>query len=165
MEEAEFNAELASAESIADIFELVKEVVYDLTEEEQAGIMVGLSDLGKTPKGFVGAYYSSHSNMIILNKRIMEQIKWQTPELIKPYLFHLLLHEYIHSIGVYDELQTRELTNKIAQRIGDETIIKMSENLTKHFPEIVHTEKIEVPNDQNIYFVKGIDRKNMNYIY
>jgi hypothetical protein len=39
----------------------------------------------------------------------------------KAYLFHLLLHEYIHSIGVTDERKTRELTRSISVGIFGKT--------------------------------------------
>ena len=165
MDTEDFDARLSACDSISEIFELVKEIIYDYLGEEQAGIMVGLSDLGKSPDGFVGAFYTPHSNMIIINQRILEKIRQSNPGLIKPYLFHILLHEYIHSIGVYDEVRARQIAYSVAEEIGNETITKLSIDMARYFSDLVRSGGLEMPEDTNVYFVKGIDRKNMSYIY
>jgi hypothetical protein len=157
----DFNKELENCNSIGEIFELVKEICKKYTGEEQAGIMVGLSDMGKYPNGFLGAFYSPMSNMIVINKRIIPRIQGYV---YKDYMFHILLHEYVHSLGHYDEEETRAITLAIASELGNETIVKLATDMSKFFPEIVLSNRAEEPKDIDIEFVTGIDRKNISYI-
>jgi hypothetical protein len=160
----DFNSKISSCRSVADVFELVKDIVWECTGQEQAGLLVGLSDLGRAQNGFIGAYYSPHSNIIIINNRAYQDVQFQAPELSNRYLFHIILHEYVHSLGFYDEHTARAVVFEIAKCIGDDTVIKMAAGLETFFPEIVLAEAAELPKDPNIYFVQGIDRKSVNYI-
>lgn len=164
MMESDFKHRLRRCQTIGDTFELVKEVAFEHTGKDQAGLMVGLADLGTMPHGFIGAYYAPHANIIIINRRILERIKRNTPKLYKPYLFHILLHEYIHSLGVYNEPQTRQLTHKISKSIGHQTILELATDMGRFFPEIVYSPIREPPQGLEIEFVPGIDRKNTSYI-
>src|SRR3989344_9135574 len=105
----EFDKKITGAKSISDIFEIVKSSVFEYLGAEQAGLMVGVSDLGSFNNGFIGAFYSLDANMIIINKRPLARLLQTNPSIYKHYLFHVILHEYIHSVGSLDELQTRQL--------------------------------------------------------
>ncbi|MBS3101505.1 hypothetical protein J4204_05200 [Candidatus Woesearchaeota archaeon] len=65
---------IKNAKTIADIFEIVKEMVKGYLGQEQAGLMVGVSDLGSFAQGFVGAFYSLEANTIIINKKPLARI-------------------------------------------------------------------------------------------
>src|SRR3989344_8358823 len=103
------------AKSFADIFEIVKNLVMESLGSEQAGLMVGVSDLGNFENGFIGAFYSQNSNMIVINKRPLARIIQTNPNLYNYYVFHVMLHEYMHSIGYYDEAETRFLVHEISK--------------------------------------------------
>ncbi len=156
-----FDQRLESCKSIGEIFELVKEVCRRLLGEEQPGIMVGLSDMGKYPNGFLGAFYSPMSNIIVVNKKIIPRVQGY---IYNEYMFHILLHEYVHSLGHYDEEETRLLTLAIANELKNETIIKLAVDMSRFFPEIVLSDTVEEPTDLSIEFVTGIDRRNIDYI-
>ena len=158
---------LEKIKTIADVFELVKDIVIEYLRLDQAGLLVGITDLGGHDKGFIGAFYSLNSNMIIINKRPLARILQTNPKLYKYYLFHVMLHEYVHSIGSYDESQTRQLVHKISQHyFGQNHIVtQLASNIDKFIPNLVYPIKGFQPSqDINIEFVKGIDRKNINYI-
>ena len=93
-----------------EIFEEVKQVVKKSEGRSRAGLMLGLQELGSPLNGFIGAYYPVASNIIVVNKTPIRRIIETKPELIKPYGFHILLHEYIHSLGFLDETITRHKT-------------------------------------------------------
>lgn len=162
----DYENELRKAKTFADIFEIVKEIIREYLGLEQAGIMVGIADLGLYSKGFIGAYYSLDANVIIINKKPLARILQTNHKLYNYYIFHVMLHEYVHSIGSYDELQTRQLVLEISNNyFGDGHIVtKLASNIEKFMPSLTYPGKDFVPSDLNIEFVKGIDRKNTNYI-
>lgn len=160
-------AGLGKAKTFADIFEIVKEMVREFLGAEQAGLMVGITDLGAYSQGFVGAFYSLNANMIIINKRPLARILQTNPSIYNYYLFHVMLHEYIHSIGSYDEVQTRQLVHEISRHYfgPKHPVTELDSNIEKFMPHLTYpAHGFQPPQDINIEFVKGIDKKNINYI-
>ena len=163
----EHEKELKKAKTFADIFEIVKEIVREYIGAEQAGLIVGITDLGIHNKGFIGAFYSLDANMIIINKKPLARILQTNPSLYNYYLFHVMLHEYIHSIGSYDEAQTRQLVHEISEHyFGNNHIVtQLALNIGRFMPHLIYpVQGFQPPQDINIEFAKGIDRKNINYI-
>ena len=162
-----FEEKLEKARNIQDMFEIVKDMVWTYLKRDQAGIMVGLSDLGAFGSGFLGAFYSLDGNMIVINKRPLETIKVKNPKLYKPYLFHVILHEYIHSLGLFDENQTRILVYEASKQFfGENNIVtQMALSMDRFIPELTFPEQgfIE-PENINIEFLPGIDKKGTSYI-
>ncbi len=162
-----YEKELKKAKTIADIFEIIKEIVREYLGLEQAGLLVGIADLGAHKHGFIGAFYSLEANAIVINKKPLTRILQTSPSLYNYYLFHIMLHEYLHSIGLFDEVQTRQLVYEICSHyFGDEhTITQLTMNIEKFIPNLTYPiSGFQPPQDANIEFVKGIDVKNTNYI-
>ena len=154
---------------LIDTFEEVKEVVRQKEKRTRAGLMLGLQELGSTLNGFIGAYYPVSSNIIVMNKTPLRRIIETNPQLIKPYGFHILLHEYIHSLGFLDEEITRLKTYEISKKhFGEEHIItQLSTNIKKFFPNLVYPIHGWIPlkNIPPIEIVQGFDKSNTeNYI-
>ncbi len=163
----DYEQELRKAKTISDIFDIVKGIVMKHLGLEQAGLMVGVTDLGGFKNGFIGAFYSLEANTIIINRMPLKSILQTNPALYNYYLFHVILHEYIHSIGSYDEAQTRLLVHEISEHhFGPSHIVtQLSTNLQALIPNLIHDDQGFRPQqDASIEFVKGIDRKNINYI-
>ena len=162
-----YEKELKKAKTFADIFEIVKEVVREFLGTEQAGLLVGVTDLGAHCQGFIGAFYSLNANMIIINKKPLARILQTNPSIYNYYLFHVMLHEYIHSIGSYDEAQTRQIVHEINEHYfgSAHVVTQLASNIERFMPNLTYPVKgFQPPQDINIEFVKGIDRKNTNYI-
>jgi len=154
---------------LIDTFEEVKEVVRQKEKRTRAGLMLGLQELGATLNVFIGAYYPVSSNIIVMNKTPLRRIIETNPQLIKPYGFHILLHEYIHSLGFLDEEITRLKTYEISKKhFGEEHIItQLSTNIKKFFPNLVYPIHGWIPpkNMPPIEIVQGFDKSNTeNYI-
>jgi len=154
---------------LIDTFEEVKEVVRQKEKRTRAGLMLGLQELGATLNVFIGAYYPVSSNIIVMNKTPLRRIIETNPQLIKPYGFHILLHEYIHSLGFLDEEITRLKTYEISKKhFGEEHIItQLSTNIKKFFPNLVYPIHGWIPlkNIPPIEIVQGFDKSNTeNYI-
>jgi predicted Zn-dependent protease with MMP-like domain len=153
---------------LINIFESVKEAVRKTEGRSRAGLMLGLQEMGSSMQGFVGAYYPVDSNIIVLNKTILRRISETNPELFKPYSFHVLLHEYIHSLGMIDERMTRQKTYEICKKqFGEDNLItELSKDITKFYTNLIYPGygwKPEI--ETGIELVKGFDRSNtMSYI-
>ncbi|MCK4848620.1 MAG: hypothetical protein KAT16_06330 [Candidatus Heimdallarchaeota archaeon] len=104
----------------SQLFDLIRRIVRDTLRKSHSGILLGLVDLGFHPQGFVGGFHRVGTNEIYLNRNVLHLMREETPkDHYKAYVFHLLLHEYIHSTGVIDEQQTRDLTKGISRAIFD----------------------------------------------
>jgi hypothetical protein len=166
MPEQDFLHRYEQASGAADIFELVKDSVRRVLNRERAGLMLGLSDLGITPQGFVGGFHQAGSNAIILNSAVLKRISRARPEFLKPYSFSVILHEYLHTLGILDEARTRILTFKICQDMFGEShpVTRISEDFNGMAREIVLKGGPEEPSSTDISFVDRIDDDEMRYI-
>jgi len=161
------NQELRNAKSFGEIFEIVKKVVYHYCEKDQAGLMLGICDLGSEENQFIGAFYVMQGNMIVINKRPLQKIMHTNHALYNAYVFHVLLHEYIHSLGIVDEMACREITHYLSSKYfgANHTVTQLAENIGKFMPQLVYPDQgYTAPEDMHIEFVCGFDRANTNYI-
>ncbi len=102
-------------DDFSGIFQLVIRVVRQFLNKSRYGILLGLVELGYDRGNFVGGFHRVGTNEIYLNKSALRIMREESEaDLYKAYLFHLLLHEYVHSIGVIDEAKTREMTRSIS---------------------------------------------------
>jgi hypothetical protein len=160
------NKQLEKAKNFADIFDLVKKIVHGYLGQDQAGLLLGLSDLGSYGHAYLGAFYSMDANTIVINKRPLSRIKQTNPNLYNPYVFHVLLHEYMHSLGVTDEDQVRMLVYEITQKnFGKNHLAtQIAFDMGKFLPELTLGEEFEMPKDMSVEYLSGIDRDNTDYI-
>lgn len=153
-------------QSLIDSFELVKKAVRKCEGRSRAGLMLGLQELGSSMNGFIGAYYQVASNIIIVNATPIRRIIETDSQLLKPYGFHVLLHEYIHSLGFLDEGITEQKTYKITKDFFGEDHIatKFSANIKEFFPNLVYPIQGWIPQEgaSKIKLVQGFDWSNTN---
>ena len=153
-------------QDLIEVFEDVKEAVQKSERRSRAGLMLGLQELGTSPNGFIGAYYPMSSNIIVVNKTPLRRIIDTKPQLLKPYGFHVLLHEYIHALGYLDEEITKRKTYEISkENFGENHIItKLSSDITQFFPNLVYPIQGWLPENEapRITLVKGFDWSNTN---
>src|SRR5512136_25076 len=138
--EPPIDKELDSAKDLADIFEVVKLAVRKSTGKERSGLMLGLANLGGGYQGFVGAFFPVATNIIVMNSLPLQRIKETDPALYKPYVFHILLHEYLHTLGIIDEAATRQKAYEIsANTFGKEhPVTQFAADLSKFVPKLVY---------------------------
>jgi hypothetical protein len=95
-------------------FELVKMAVNEKFKMHRAGLSLILQGLPNN----LGAYHVLGSNMIILNRRILDIIRRRKSyEEYNSYLFMVLAHEYLHSFGIVDELEVRNMTYDLCKSV------------------------------------------------
>jgi len=158
-----FDSELSSAKDLADIFELVKVIVRKTIGKERPGLMLGLANLGGGPHGFVGAFFPIATNIIVMNSLPLKRIRETDPALYKPYVFHILLHEYLHTLGVIDEVATRRMAYEIsAKTFGKEhPVTQFAADLSRFVPKLVYPVYGWQPQeDYQLELVKGFDRSS-----
>jgi hypothetical protein len=154
-------------QSLIETFEEVKEVVQQKEGRSRAGLMLGLQEIGASLEGFIGAYYPVASNIIIVNKTPLRRILETNKALLKPYAFHVLLHEYIHTLGYFDEETTEQKTYEISKKQFGERhiIIQLSVNMRKYFPNLVYPIHGWLPQKETpvLELVQGFDFSSTNF--
>ena len=102
----------------------------------------------------------------MLNNTPIRRIHETNPDLLKPYGFHVLLHEYIHSLGILDEDATRQKTYEISkEHFGEEHIVtQLSTNIHQFFPNLVYPVYGWIPPEKasEIEIVRGFDLSSTN---
>jgi hypothetical protein len=162
----DFKTRLDEAKTLADIFEVVKAIVLKSMKKSRGGLMLGMADLGNHPKGFLGGFFTAGSNVIVLNKNPLQRITETRPELYKPYAFHVLLHEYIHSLGYLDERMVNSKVYEITKEaLGEEhlatQIAASTESFIKH---LVYPDTAWKADDDRMELEKDFDRSSVSYI-
>lgn len=162
-----FEIMLEKAETVGDVYNIVKSAVAEVLRRERAGLMLGFSELGLNQNGFVGAYHQMGSNLIVVNSTLLEKVQKTNPSLLKPHMFHLLLHEYLHSLGIVDEERTKALTYFVSKEaFGEEHLVtRIADNFEKFIPNMVYpSEKFKPPENSNITLIEEFDKENTTYI-
>jgi len=158
-----YDAALDSTKDLSDIFELVKRVVRKTTGKERSGLMLGLADLGGGAEGFVGAFYPVATNIIVMNSLPLRRVKETDPALYKPYVFHILLHEYLHTLGIIDEAAARAKAYEISASAFGRThpVTELAADLSKFVPKLVYPVVGWKPTQEyQLELVKGFDRSS-----
>jgi hypothetical protein len=152
--------------TLVQTFEEVKMAALTSEGRSRAGLMLGLQEIGTSLQGFIGAYYPISSNIIVVNKTPLRRITETNPSLLKPYGFHVLLHEYIHSLGFLNETITRKKTYEISKQYFGETHVatQLATNITKFFPNLVYPMYGWMPPQKlsPIELVHGFDHSSSN---
>ncbi len=167
MTEKTYDELLEDARNLPDIFELVKKGVRQVTNLSRPGLMLGLADLGEGAQAWVGGFHVIASNAIIMNSRPMDHIHTHQPDLYKPYVFFVLMHEYLHTLGYFDEATCRTKTNEVANVLfgAQHVVTRLTRNVETFLPKF-STMKYGWMPPQNplIQYVRGFDRSSVGYI-
>jgi len=112
MKAFKLQVELETSENFGDIFEIVKKSVKQQMGVERAGLMLVLADLPM----HLGAFHGVGTNQIVMNRTLLDRIVAAGhPRIrINAFVYSILLHEYLHSLGVIDESEVRRLVNEIS---------------------------------------------------
>lgn len=145
-----------------EAFELVKKAVDAKFRMHRAGLSLVLQALPTN----LGACHVLGSNMLIVNRRILDTIKTRKSlEEYNSYMFMVLCHEYLHSFGIIDELQVRRMTYDLCLYLLGENHI--SSLMAKYGPwamfqdlNLYQKNKFE----ESFEVVKNFDRTTQSYI-
>src|SRR5208282_3345792 len=103
---------LENSENFGDIFEIVKKSVKEYLGQERAGLMLVLADLPI----HLGAFHGVGTNSIVMNRTLLDRIvkSGHSRIQVNSFVYSILLHEYLHSLGVIEELEVRKLVREIS---------------------------------------------------
>lgn len=153
-----------------EIFEKVKRDVKKVFGRHRAGLSLGLVEMGMYRGGFIGGMHYYPGTEIVMNKTPLKVILESQPyEIIWAYTYHILLHEYIHSLGILDEQQCKAITLKISEEIfmdaDHPTIILAKNGIGTYIPHLkVHYLPPEQrPDGISIEYIHGFDRESQSY--
>jgi hypothetical protein len=159
------NKEVFSLDEKMDIdaiFTVVKRAVREVLKEERSGLGLAFSNLPWN----VGALWEIWGNYIVMNEELVNAMKQLTKSdrEFNSFVFMILTHEYIHSLGYIEEERTRLITSIVANFIfGSEhpaTIISRGD-LWQIYPQIreLHGGKGDI-----IKFIRKFDSSATSYI-
>ena len=104
---------LKSADGFDDIFQMVKSATELTLRVHRAGLTLVLGDIPNS----VGAYHEMGSNAIVMNRNLLRIVEKLSRSRMKrnSYVFMILLHEYLHSLGYASDRKVRELGKQITE--------------------------------------------------
>jgi hypothetical protein len=128
---------LNKAKDFDQIFEIVKDAVERATGMHRAGLSLVLGDIPNN----VGAYHEISSNTIVMNRNLLKILQRITKSRLKKnsYIFMVLMHEYLHSLGIMEDSKVRQMTREISSfYLGERHVAALMavRPLDEFFPEL-----------------------------
>ena len=156
---------LEKANGLPEIFEAVKEGVRTVTGMSRAGLMLGLADMGGDRFHMVGGLYPAATNIIVMNRAPLAHLLISDRSKYRSYCFHILLHEYLHSLGIMDEDEVRNKVYQISRKALGEghMATQMAIDLSRFLPHVIYGELKEAEGELDIELVPGFDRSSCCY--
>jgi hypothetical protein len=115
----------------------------------------------------LGAYHMLGSNAIVMNSYLLAAVKKiaGSTEEYNSYMFMVLAHEYLHSLGIVDENTVRQMTFDLCKwMLGDEHI---ATKMAKEDPSAIYPQLRSLMQSQfsgNFHVVRDFDKSNQTYI-
>ena len=108
-----FRSRLETAESYAEVWQIVKETVEFSLGKRRGSMLLFLDDLPLQ----LGAYHPVGTNNIVLNRTLVEIVEasMSSKPVVNALVYNLLLHEYLHALGELSETAVRSNVVKVAQ--------------------------------------------------
>ena len=144
-----------------EIFDFVKTTVSIVFKMNRTGLNLILQGMPTS----LGAYHVLGSNIIVANRYILEYIQnTKSKEEYNSYIFAVLAHEYLHSLGITDENKVRKMTYKLCLDIFgmDHITAKFANNPLNAFPQLQLLANNKF--DKSFMQIKKFDDKNISYI-
>jgi hypothetical protein len=157
-------------QKMPEIFETVKNDVKEIIGRHRAGLSLGLAEMGMFRGGFIGGMHFHPGTEIVMNTSPLKIIlETQPDEIIWAYTYHILLHEYIHSLGVLDENQCKIITLNITEEKFKEknhpALILAKHGIGVFIPnlQLRYVPPERRPDGMPIEYVYGFDRESQSY--
>ncbi len=117
------------------VFRVVRGAVRYALGIERPGLGLGLSNL--PPQ--LGAYWQVTGNLIVMNEGLVEMMRAhaRSPPELNSFVYVILAHEYLHSLGYLDERAVRQVTahvTRLAFGSGHPTTRMAEGDLWQMFP-------------------------------
>jgi hypothetical protein len=95
------------------VFRVVRDAVHRVLGIERPGLGLGLSNLPPS----IGAYWQVTGNLIVLNEGLVQMMRANaaSPLELNSFVYVILAHEYLHSLGYLDEGAVRKVTAHVTR--------------------------------------------------
>lgn len=116
-----YRKRLENAGSYGKVWEIVKDTVEFSRHRRRSGMMLFLDDLSIQ----LGAYHPIGTNNIVLNRALVQVVEAtiESKHVLNALIYNLLVHEYLHALGEYSEMEVRRLVVQITVKcFGEEHI-------------------------------------------
>jgi hypothetical protein len=158
-----FRERISHLKDFNEAFELVKSAVLQKFRMHRAGLSLILQMMPSN----LGAYHVLGSNVIVMNSYLLAAVKKiaGSIEEYNSYMFMVLAHEYLHSLGVIDENTVRQMTFDLCRwMLGDDhTATKMAkEDPSTLYPELKSL--IQLRFGREVQVIRNFDKTNQTYI-
>ena len=109
-----FRKSLETADNYAGVWQIVKDTVEFALGKRGGRMMLFLDDLPLQ----LGAYHPIGTNNIVLNRALVEIVEAseKSKRVVNALTYNLLLHEYLHALGEYSEVEVRRLVVAVAKK-------------------------------------------------
>jgi hypothetical protein len=116
-----YRSRLENARSYGEVWDIVKDSVEFSLHKRRGGMMLFLDDLPIQ----LGAYHSLGTNNIVLNRALVQIVEaaLKSKTAVNALVYNLLLHEYLHALGGFSELDVRRLVYEVARKCFGENCI------------------------------------------
>jgi hypothetical protein len=137
LKRSELRWRVEHSQSYDELFEIIKRMVEDEIGKHRAGLALVLADMPNV----LGAYHPLGSNVIVLNRALvkaMDQVVKNKSE-INSFIFMVLMHEYLHSLGFLDEIRVRKTCAAIcSSALGQDhlTVRMATGNWLEMYPQL-----------------------------
>jgi len=152
--------QLENSRDYGDVFDVVKKAVKQSIGRERAGLMLYLGNLPLQ----VGAFHGVGSNGIVVNRKLLSSISFETIAELNSYVFTLLLHEYLHSLGYMDEGNVRRLVYEISRENFGEDHPAARFARDPPLPRIPPSELQPGTEEPELEIIRDFDRSSTSYI-
>lgn len=163
MEQSEYRARVAALRDFNEAFELVKSAVFTKFKMHRAGLSLILQVMPTN----LGAYHILGSNVIVMNSHVLAAIRKlsSSEQEYNAYVFMVLAHEYLHSLGIVDENRVRQMTYDLCKTLlgEDHSSTKMAkEDPSSLFPQL--RGMIQTQFGREFQVIKNFDKASQSYI-
>ena len=132
-------------------------------KSHRAGLALVLAEL----PNYIGAYHTLGSNSIVMNKTLLNVVRSlsKNRRAFNSYVYSILMHEYLHSLGIISEADVRRLVKKISMEFFDPkhpAVRIATDDIWNIFPEF----KFLGPgrSGRDFELIKDFDRSSTTYI-
>lgn len=154
--------DLDECKNFADVFEIVKKGVRAAIGKRRTGLMLYLAQLPLQ----VGAYHEVGSNSIVMNSSLLKIVEKNAKSVreVNSFVFSILLHEYLHSLGYLNEPEVRRLVYIITNHVlgQDHPATRIAQYPSEIFLQAQSLGRPSEPEEPRI--IKDFERSDQPYI-
>jgi hypothetical protein len=150
-----------SSTSFDGVFQVVRAAVRSVLGVERPGLGLALSDLPPS----LGAYWQVTGNIIVMNEGLLDamRVHAENPLEYNSFVYVILAHEYLHSLGYLDEGAVRKVTAQVTHAAfgANHPATRMAEgDLWRMYPFLAYAPR---GSGRRFRLVRGFDRASTDF--